>query len=438
MIRLLKTHRWTSTALFTAVLALFAMTSQPFAQEEQGLALQTTEEAALPGADLIERGRYLATVGNCMGCHTTGGGKPYAGGRAINSRFGTLYTSNLTASDEHGLGRWSSDDFWQAMHNGRGKQGEPLYPAFPYTQYTLMSREDSDAIYAYLRALPVVEEAAPEHALKFPYNQRVLLNLWRWLYFDRGEYVADTRQSEVWNRGAYLVQGLGHCAACHSPRNAIAGQSDLLNMPGGVIASSPWYANPLSPGTRSNMANWTVDELRTYLRTGASRHGSAMGPMAQVVGESLQYATEDDLLAMATYLKSLPETKRVEKPKADTRSQDEQQLVLNTGKLIYTQQCASCHGEQGVSSTPGLPPLAGQVAVAEQLPNNAIALVLRGGFPPSTAGNPYPYGMPPFGLLLSDAEVAAVLSYIRTSWGNQGGMVSPLDVRRLRGSARQR
>ncbi len=367
---------------------------------------------------LVERGAYLARAGNCLACHTARGGVPYTGGRGIETPFGTVYAGNLTPAPRTGLGGWSAEDFWQALHHGRGRDGRLLNPAFPYTAFTKVTRDDSDALFAFLQSLPAQERERPAHALRFPYNQGWALAVWRALHFRPGEFQPDTAQDAAWNRGAYLVQGLGHCASCHAPRNALGGSLADAALGGGLMPVSGWYA-PALGGARE------AAELPALLRSGQSARGAALGPMAEVVLHSTQHLSEADLQAMARYLGSLPEPSRPE-PAEEKRPQ---QLAARAalGAKLFTQHCASCHGEQGDGQ--GLyPPLAGNRSLALASPNNLIKAIRQGGFGPSTAANPRPFGMPPFGHLLSEAEIAAVATYLRLRWGQGAGGVTELQV----------
>ncbi len=400
--------------------------------------------AADPGSDrrgsmpandpaTIERGALLARAGNCMGCHTERGGQPYAGGRAIATPFGDIHASNITPDDATGIGQWSADDFWRALHNGKSKDGHFLYPAFPYTSYTKVTREDADALYAYLRTLAPVRQPNREHRLAFPYNQRIVLAFWRALYFRPGEYQPETRRDATWNRGAYLVQGLGHCAACHTPRDALGGSIARRDLAGGVIPALNWHAPALNGGPGS-LADWSIDEIAGLLGAGVSARGAAFGPMAEVVGSSLQQLPAEDLRAMAVYLKSLPATEP-ERRRGATQPDAEQQARLALGAKLYEQHCIDCHGADGRGKPPAYPALAGRASITAGGGLNAIRMVLNGGFPPGTRGNPRPYGMPPFGTALEDEDVAAVVSYVQHRWGAGDSMVSAHDVRRARGVA---
>jgi len=395
-----------------------------------------SEKSSVPPGDAVQqisRGEYLARAGNCMACHTSRGGKAYAGGRAIATPFGNLYSSNITPDKKTGIGDWKADDFWRAMHNGKSKDGKFLYPAFPYPNYTKVTRADSDAIYAYFRTLPAVTQENMAHELSFPYNQRILLAFWRMLYFKAGEFEPDQMQSREWNRGAYLVQGLGHCAACHAPRNALGGTVGEAALAGGTIPGLNWHASSLAPDGNAGLGGWDVKDIADLLKTGVSKQGAAFGPMAEVVGSSLQHLSQADIDAMAVYLKALPR-QGVQQAQAEAPRPPAAEAMLKQGAKLYELHCAECHKADGRGVPPAYPPLAGNLSLAADSPLNPIRVVLNGGYAPSTSGNPRPYGMPPFGSTLSDAEVAAVVSFIRASWGNNGSLVSEVEVGRSRGT----
>ena len=366
------------------------------------------------------RGRYLVTAGDCIACHTAIGGAPFAGGRAIETPFGTVYSTNITPDPGTGIGGWSRDDFWRALHEGRAKDGRLLYPAFPYPNFTRVTREDADAMFDYLRTLPPVSQANTPHALRFPYKTQAALTAWRALYFRRGVFEPDAKQSADWNRGAYLVRGLGHCDACHSSRNLFGAVSHSLDLGGGLIPMQKWYAPPLVSG-------WEAPHIQRLLGTGVSPRGMAMGPMAEVVYRSTQYLSPDDTRAIATYLGSLTPPARAPSAVSSPR-----EPVLARGATVYAQHCAECHGDDGEGAFPAYPPLARNPSVTTPLAANAIKAVLHGGYAPVTQAYPRPYGMQPFFDRLSDDEVAAVLTYVRAAWGNGGAPVSTLDVEKYR------
>jgi mono/diheme cytochrome c family protein len=382
-------------------------------------------------APQIERGRYLVRVGNCAACHTAQGGQPFAGGLGIATPFGTVFSSNLTPDAQTGIGSWSAAHFWRAMHNGRAKDGRLLYPAFPYPNYTQVTREDSDAIYAYLRSIAPVEQANRPHALRFPFNSQAALAVWRALYFKPGVYQPDPRHDVDWNRGSYLVRGLGHCSACHASRNALGAIEDAVRLGGGLIPIQNWYAPSLDSPREAGVADWDTAQVVALLKNGVSRRGSVMGPMAEVVYGSTQYLSDGDLTAIATYLQQLPPGGAAPPPPRRP-IQRADSATLTRGDRLYAENCAQCHGKQGQGAAGAYPPLAGNRAVLLDNPANLVRVVVSGGYLPATAGNPRPYGMPPFGQTMNDQDIAALLSYIRSAWGNQAGAVTQLEVLRYR------
>jgi mono/diheme cytochrome c family protein len=389
-------------------------------------------EAFSATPQLVERGRYLALAGNCAGCHTTRGGQPYAGGLPIETPFGTVYSSNLTPDAQNGIGSWSSAHFWRAMHNGRSKDGRLLYPAFPYPNFTQVTREDSDAIYAYLRSVPPAPVPNLAHRLRFPYDTQAALAVWRALSFKPEAFVANAAKPAKWNRGAYLVGGLGHCIACHGSRDSLGATQAKLGLSGGLIAVENWYAPSLADPHQAGVADWPTADVVALLKNGVAPRGSVMGPMADVVFRSTQYLSEADLAAMASYLKDLPgvpaQAAAPVRTAAATTRRDAGTMAR--GGRIYDQQCAYCHGDQGQGAPGAFPPLAGNRAVNMAETTNLIQVIAHGGYLPSTAGNPRPYGMPPFGQVLDAGDVAAVLTYIRGSWGNDSAPVTQLDTMR--------
>ena len=372
----------------------------------------------------IEKGRYLALAGNCAGCHTLPGSEPYAGGYGVPTPYGTIYAPNLTPDKTHGLGSWTSADFWRAMHHGRSKNGRFLYPAFPYTNYTKVTRADSDLIFVYLQSLPIATQANKTHTLRFPYNTQAALAVWRMLYFKAGEAEPVAAQSMEWNRGAYLVSGLGHCDACHAERgfmgavasgNAGRGSLNLSEaLQGGVIPQLNWYAPPLN----SKVAK---TETAKYLTSGLNSVAYAGGPMAEVVYNSTQYLSDSDAAAISVFISSLPLA-------VNKASSNRPPAPSQMGAAIYEKHCESCHGKSGEGAAGAYPRLAASASVLTSPTNNLIRVLLEGGFGASTAANPRPFGMPPFAQVLSSTEIAAVLTHIRSSWGNAAGFVNELDV----------
>jgi mono/diheme cytochrome c family protein len=390
--------------------------------------------AAVPAdqTELIKRGEYLARAGDCIACHTVRGGKTFAGGLPMLTPFGTMYTPNITPDDQYGIGKWTSDDFYRSIHNGRSKDGSLLYPAMPFTAYTKVTRADSDAMFAYMRSVPPVNEPSRPHELRFPFNQRNMLIGWRVLFFREGEFKPDPTKSVEWNRGAYLIEGLGHCSMCHTSINPLGGPVSSAAFGGGLIPLQNWYAPSLTSNKEAGLGDWDAKDINDLLKTGVSQRGAVFGPMAEVVHNSLQYMTDADINAMTTYLKSIPQKKEAPETMQFETSEKFGGELLVQGKKIYTENCAKCHAENGLGKPPAYPPLANNQSIQMQSAVNPIRMTLNGGYPPSTEGNPHPYGMPPFAQALSDTEVAAVVTYIRMSWGNHGTPVSPQQVSNLR------
>ena len=411
--------------LAVLVLAVAGIAWWLFAQRQPALpAVQGDASASLREPALIARGAYLATVGDCAACHTAQGGRPYAGGRVLPTPFGDVPAPNITPDPVTGLGRWSFEAFWRAMHEGIGRDGRALYPAFPYTSYTRVSRDDARALFAYLQSLPPVSHATPPPSLRFPYDLRASLATWRALYFRPGDFVPDPKQSAQWNRGAYLVEGLGHCNECHLARDNLGGLPKGEVLTGGQIPAQNWYAPDLSTHAHGGLEGWSTDEVVDLLKTGQSARGAAIGPMADVVMQSTQHLRDDDLRSIALYLQSLPARPvvPVEKNEVDAAG------LVDRGEKLYATQCADCHGKQGEGVAGTYPPLAGNGSVTEPTGINAIRIVLLGGFAPTTAAQPRPYSMPPFAQQLSDADVAAVVTYIRQAWSNHAAPVMDRDV----------
>jgi mono/diheme cytochrome c family protein len=417
----------------------------------------------IPSSDVIQRGAYLAKLGNCAACHTARGGQAFAGGKAIHTPFGAVYTSNITPDVATGIGSWSQDAFYRALHEGRSADGHLLTPAFPYPNYTHVTRADADALHAYfMHGVAPVAKANRAHELPFPYNTQLALAAWRVLFFnksDADEVTKDTakiiaaraifQRADSQNhaesaaqiqRGAYLVRGLGHCSACHAERNVLGATINDRLLSGALMPMQDWYAPSLMARDQAGVMHWPQADLVALLKTGVAPHASVAGPMAEVVAKSTQYWSDADLQATAAYLQSLPEaptTAQANPPNPPSRNTQ----AFERGAQLFAQHCATCHGEQGQGmqlTGPGnelsvaLPALAGNRAVTMHTTANLVRIILAGGYAPSTAGNPRPFGMPPFVHVLNDADIAAVTTYIRASWGNQADAVSAADVVRHR------
>jgi len=389
-----------------------------------------------PLATQISQGQTLVNLGNCWACHTERGQPLGAGGRAFETPFGSVYSSNLTPHMAQGLGTWQADDFWRALHYGKSKDGRLLTPVFPYRHTTLITRDDSDAMFAALKTLQPETTQKPipkvSESLAWPYNSAVAIAIWRSLFFSSGTYKPQDSKSNEWNRGAYLAQGLGHCAACHSPRNAWGASGEINDFSGGLMPLVNWYAPSLMSAQETGLAQQSISEIVLLLKSGQNATAVASGPMAEVVQHSMQHWPEADLLALATYLKEQAQTNSVSditnKPSI-TKSPGN---FLNLGAKIYEQHCEQCHQAQGQGVTHAYPALAQNRAVLLSDPTNLVQAVLYGGYPAATTFNPRPFGMPPFVLTLEDREIAAVLTHLRSQWGNQAAEVTPLQVNRIR------
>lgn len=402
-----------------------------------------------PAQDTIQRGAYLAKVGNCAACHSARGGEIYAGGKAIATPFGTVYTSNITPDKANGIGAWSADAFYRALHEGRSADGHLLTPAFPYPNYTHVTRADADALYAYfMHGVVPVAQPNRAHDLPFPYNTQLALAVWRVLFFDKASDDAtkkiaasaintpsSSQNTSQILRGAYLVRGLGHCSACHAERNALGASTNGQLLSGALMPMQDWYAPSLMAADQAGVMHWPREDVVALLQTGVAPNASMAGPMAEVVAGSTQYWTEADLQATAAYLQSLPESSK-KSLSAQRTVASQKPLLFDRGADLFTQHCATCHGEQGqgmkVEGNVALPALAGNRAVTMATTVNLVRILLAGGYAPSTAGNPRPFGMPPFVHVLGDSDIAAVTTYIRGAWGNQADAVSAADIVRQR------
>jgi mono/diheme cytochrome c family protein len=383
-------------------------------------------QAATDGQDFdrIARGRYLATVGDCVSCHTAAGGKAFAGGRPLDTPFGTLVGSNITPDPETGIGAWRDDEFVAALQRGMGPGGYHLYPAMPYPYFARVTREDALDILAYLRTVEPMHNPVTANQLPFPFDMRVGMAVWNALNFSPGTFAPVAGKSAEWNRGAYLVEGLGHCGACHTEKNMLGGDKTSQALQGGVLQT--WYSPNLTNTPRRGLADWSVDDIATYLRTGHNRYSAATGPMSEVVTNSTSHMTESDLRAIAVYLKDLSS------PATTTTPLAADDPAMKAGQAAYRDNCAACHIATGEGVAQLFPTLKGSATVQSSDPTSLIRVVLEGA--QSVATNPAPTGpaMPAFGWKLSDADTAAVLTYIRNSWGNAAPAVSSEDVKKLR------
>ena len=381
---------------------------------------------ATPDPATVARGERLALLGNCNVCHTASGGRSYAGGRPLRTPFGVMYAPNITPDRDTGIGRWSESAFVRAMREGVDADGRDLYPAFPYDHYTRVADDDARAIYAFLMTREPVHAPHIANELRFPFNIRPLVRVWKLLYFRRDPFVASAAHDAQWNRGAYLVEGLAHCGACHTPRNALGAEEKDARFEGGD--SEGWRAPPLGAASPSPV-RWTADTLATYLRKGlADEHEVAAGPMAPVV-DNLARVPADDVRAIAAYVASLGT------PQESADSSAPREAGNSTGAGIYEATCARCHDERRGETSRAALPLERSTSVALSTPDNLIRIVLDGiALEDGEAGR----SMPGFAAALNDAQVAALASFVRTRFAHASAWPDATrDVARIRNDIRR-
>ncbi|MCY4355925.1 MAG: cytochrome c [Gammaproteobacteria bacterium] len=386
--------------------------------------------------DLVEyrkRGEYLARAGNCISCHTVENGKPMAGGLPFETPFGTLYSTNITPDPETGIGTWSEQDFFNSLRQGVRPDGQHLYPVFPFTAFTKLTNSDITSLFAYLRTIEPVRQSAPENELRFPYNLRMLIGLWKNLYFEAGEFQADPDQSDIWNQGAYLVEALAHCGTCHSPRNRLGAIQPEFTMSGGEYLDQVpdghyrlWSAPNLT-GSDRGLGLWSPSHLREYLKTSRNAFLESFGPMNEVILNGTSHLTSDDIDLMVIYLKSLPaiETELTVRP-------DPQ--VIGRGRTVYNLHCGTCHLPTGEGDPEMAPRLnQGSLVVQSASPASMINVILYGPqLSNHSLDSQWRESMGEFQYLLDDEEVAAAATYVRNSWDNSAGLVTPEQVARQR------
>jgi mono/diheme cytochrome c family protein len=384
--------------------------------------------------DKLSRGRYLTEAADCQACHTTVGGKPFAGGLAFKTPFGTLYSPNITPDGESGIGAWSDSDFVEALHRGIARDGTRLYPAFPYAAYTYLTDEDVLAIKAYLFTLAPVKNVPPPNEMRFPFNQRWLMVFWSRLFNPNERFKAAPDRSPEWNRGAYLTEALAHCGDCHTPRNLLQALNNKDKFVGAVAEG--WRAYNITGDPDSGIGAWSDADLAQYLSSGHAEHrGTASGPMAQAVELSFNKMTGSDIRAIVTYLRTVPgqSSPDLPNPKIAAASPDPNQGVALTGdvygKRVFEGACVSCHGWTGVSLLAARATLSGSRAVNDPTATNVAKIVLLGSQEQPPAGA---LAMPAFGSAYSDREIAAVSNYVTARFGARPSAITAKDVRKLR------
>ena len=414
-----------------------------------GLTCAGISQGATPAAPLsqrqllIQRGEYLARAGDCIACHTSLGGAPFAGGLPIKTPFGTIISTNITPDKEQGIGNYTQLDFSRALRKGKTPDRGYLYPAMPYASYSKLNDDDIGALYAYfMEGVAAKKQDNPVTRLSWPFSINRLMAIWNWLYLPTTPFVNTAKQSVQWNRGAYLVQGLGHCGACHTPRSVLGGERAFTEIDNKQFLSGAtidgWYAQPLTGKTHPGLRNWAVADIVRYLKTGRNDNTAAFGAMAQVVSLSTQYLTAEDLMAMATYLKSTDKSPTEVSPKVSQNNTTSADLKAGKatapGALVFLNNCAACHRSDGRGAISVFPALSGSSVVVAADPTSLIRIVLQGSSMPHTADAPSELGMPGLGWRLSDNNIADVLTFIRTSWENDASFVAVDQVAKVRKS----
>ena len=406
------------------------------------IALSVSASTLALGApmDLTQQGAYLAQAGDCIACHTAPKGQPFAGGLAMNTPLGAIYTTNITPDPSTGIGNYSEADFARALREGVAKDGHNLYPAMPYPSFAKIDDNDMHALYTYfMQGVKPVKQANRKAAIPWPLNVRWPLKFWNMVFLKSGVYTPKPDHDAMWNRGAYLVQGVGHCCACHKPRGIAfqekAGdEGDPLFLSGGLLDG--WFASNLSGNRNSGLGRWSETELAAFLKTGANAHATAFGSMTSVINNSTQMLSDDDTTALAHYLKSLPAVNEGAEPPYQYADKGTAALLArpagHTDARLYGEFCVHCHAVDGQGHAPFLAPLAGNPNVLEPNPASLINVVLNGSDDLVLQGVPAPYPMPKFANQLNDQQVADIVTFIRASWNNNAPAVTAEQVAKLR------
>jgi mono/diheme cytochrome c family protein len=387
-------------------------------------ALARNEARAEPAADMVARGKTLTDAADCASCHTADPAKPFAGGKRIDTPFGGIYSPNLTPDRDTGIGAWSDDEFYRALHYGVARDGSRYYPAFPYTNFTKLIRDDVLAIRAFLDTQAPVRNTRPPPELRWPLNYRVLMRVWNWLFFQPGIFLPDQQKSAEWNRGGYLVEGASHCGACHTPKNILGADKRDRLYGGGLVQG--WFAPRLDSAPRSGLKSWSSDDIVEYLQSGRNGRSHAGKLMAEVVVNSTSKMSDADIRAIAVYLKDLPagapEPVVTPPPAAD----------MATGAAIYTHSCIACHEADGSGAPRIYPPLPGNANLQSANASSILRIILDGAQTVTTPRAPNPGSMPAYAAKLTDQEIADVATYIRNAWGNAAPTVTPGEVKKAR------
>ena len=390
------------------------------------------------GAVAQSPGEYLARAGDCVACHSAPGGKPFAGGLKMATPIGTISTTNITPDKETGIGAYSLEDFDRAVRRGIAPDGRRLYPAMPYPSYAKLTDDDVRALYAYfMREVPAIRQANLPNDIPPYLSPRWPMAVWNTAFAPAVGFTPDTTKDAQWNRGAYLVEGLGHCGACHTPRGVAFQERGLDARDSRFLAGATlddWVAPSLRQDRATGLGTWTAAEIAEFLKTGHNRHASAYGSMSDVIANSTPYLTDADLSAIGIFLASLPaardEPAWVYDP--DTARMLNEGQALSGGARLYVAACQSCHRETGAAAPPFVPGLAGNPTVLTDDPASVINIVLNGSAPLVVKGRPDAYRMPQFRAQLNDQQIAQIATFIRRAWGNRAGAVTAEEVAALR------
>jgi mono/diheme cytochrome c family protein len=387
--------------------------------------------------DQIEKGRYLAIVGDCAACHTLpGSGYDFAGGRPLETLFGVLIGPYITPDPQTGIGTWTDDEFVNALKRGTGRGGAHLFPAMPYTYYTKVTRDDALAIRAYLNSVPAVHNPVTPDQLPFPLSVRAGMTVWNKLFFTPEEFQPDSGKGSEWNRGAYLTEGLGHCGMCHTPKNALGGDKTSERMQGYNLQG--WFAPNITNDRRIGLGSWSVDDIVAYLKTGHNQTSAATALMAEVINLSTSKVSGEDLKAIAIYLKDRPGDPSNRQNQAQVASLSPDQSVMKNGAQIYADECSGCHRADGKGVSGLFPSLSGAPVVRQNDAASIVHVILRGAISAGTNLAPTAAAMPAFAWVMNDDQVAAVATYIRNSWGNAAPAVNAGDVTKERAALSER
>ncbi|MES2189340.1 MAG: cytochrome c [Pseudomonadota bacterium] len=439
----------TAIALLIAILIPLISSAQdrvaPAGAPASAAASPADKNTAVPSTPqdaLLKRGEYLARAGDCISCHTRPQGAPFAGGLAMNTPFGAIVSTNITPDTEQGIGQYTQEDFTRALREGKARDGHHLYPAMPYTNFARLTDDDLGAMYAYfMKGVQPVKQDNAKTDLPWPFSMRWLMAGWNKIYLKGKVYEPEPAQTAEWNRGAYLVQGLGHCGACHTPRSVLGGEKATTHEKGDLFLSGTiidgWYAQPLRNTDDPGLATWSKQEIVEYLKTGRTNRTAAFGAMTEVVANSTQHMSREDLGAIATYLKSLGDNPGATTPVAAnpndiTSAALRQGTVTQRGAMVYLNNCNACHRSDGQGAQRTFPTLAMSSTVAAKDPTSLIRIVLQGSAMAHTTEAPSQLAMPGFGWRLNDDNVADVVSFIRSSWGNKAEAVTASAVGKVR------